>query len=101
MLVYMGATCTCVGITFTMYVMSTHLLNICLVTDIYYKRDVLKIPRVNPSLTIAPGKCHIHVYIWVQLQCICVIVAYRTVMIFRSIQKLCDYLYLLNHFHTQ
>ena len=39
-------------------------MNICLVTDIYSKRDVLKIPRVNPSLTIAPGEysCNVFVY---------------------------------------
>ena len=48
-------------ITFTMH-MSTQLLDIYLVPEIYYKRDVLKIPRANPSLTNAPGEYNYIVY---------------------------------------
>ena len=44
--------------------MSTHLLNIYLVTVIYLEGDNRNIPRVNPSLTIAPGEysCNVFVY---------------------------------------
>ena len=51
-------------ITFTMHNYA-FLLNIYLVTEIYNKRDVLKIPcRNKPSLTIAPGEYSYTVFVY-------------------------------------
>ena len=60
--VYMD-TCNHLGITFTIH-NHAYILNIHLITEIYNKRDVLKIPRNDHSLTIAPGEYSFNVLVY-------------------------------------
>ena len=41
-----------------------YLLNIYLVTEIYNRRDVLKIPREKRSLTVTPGEYNYNVFVY-------------------------------------
>ena len=71
-----------------------YLLNTYLLTEIYNKRDILEIPRANPSLTIATSEYSCNVFVYPdRMTCVmyeCRILYCTHVMTFRSI---CGYIY--------